>query len=285
MSRSYTAEERANRRRRSSKLASIHTNIDRYRRSGTSSVLRGSTLQAVAEGQGTQLKRFSNSDESFRIDPTTGLQVMNSIEEMQKRRWDKELEDDSLRFDPDGTSEEKRQQNYEWAINLCKEHVEQQQQNRKKDQQQQEEQQQQQPVAEKLDNSIYSIDDEETYAKYDLPPTQPLPPLDQLNLDQNPTTNPRELGFLPPSLPHSFLDIVPKWSRDRVGGISNGELVYGTYEEGIESCDPNTRIVYCVNSRENNCGCLLRCNKSASLVRCPKCNTVSPAGPELLGDK
>jgi len=53
----------------------------------------------------------------------------------------------------------------------------------------------------------------------------------------------------------------------------------------VESCDPQTRIVYCVNARENNCGCLLRCNRSASLVRYPKCNTVSPAGPELLGDK
>lgn len=277
MSRSYTAEERADRRRRSSKLASIHTKIDRYSRSGASSILRGTPLQSVAE-----IKRFSNSDESFRIDPTTGRQVMNSIEEMQKRRWDKELEDDSLKFDPDGTSEEKRQQNYDWAINLCKEHVAQQQQ---KQQDQQEQQQDQQPEVDELDDSICSIDDEETYAKHDLPPTQPLPPLDQLNLDQNPTTNPRELGFLPPPLPHSFLDIVPKWSRDRVGGISDGELVYGTYEEGIESCDPNTRIVYCVNSSENNCGCLLRCNKSASLVRCPKCNTVSPAGPELLGDK
>ncbi len=274
MSRSYTAEERADRRRRSSKLASIHTKIDRYSRSGASSIMRGPSLQSVAEGH--KIKRFSNSDESFRIDPDTGRQVMNSIEEMQKRRWDKELEDDSLRFDPDGTSEEKRKQNYDWAINLCKEHVA---------QHQQEQEQEQQSDLEELDDSIYSIDDEETYAKYDLPPTQPLPPLDQLNLDQNPTTNPRELGFLPPPLPHSFLDIVPKWSRDRVGGISDGELVYGTYEEGIESCDPDFRIVYCVNSSENNCGCLLRCNKSASLVRCPKCNTVSPAGPELLGDK
>lgn len=277
MSRSYTAEERAARRRRSSTLASVHTKIDRYSRSGASSLLRGPSLQSVAEGH--NIRRFSNTDESFRIDPNTGRQVMNSIEEMQKIRWDKELEDDSLKFDPDGTSEEKRQQNYEWAINLCKEHVAQQQQK-------QEQEQRDEPIEVQLEESIHSFYDmEETYTKYDLPPTQPLPPLDQLNLDQNPTTNPRELGFLPPPLPHSFLDIVPKWSRDRVGGISDGELVYGTYEEGIESCDPNTRIVYCVNSSENNCGCLLRCNKSASLVRCPKCNTVSPAGPELLGDK
>mmetsp|Transcript_14831 Transcript_14831/g.22813 ORF Transcript_14831/g.22813 Transcript_14831/m.22813 type:complete len:272 (-) Transcript_14831:12-827(-) len=271
MSRSYSAEERADRRRRSSKLSSIHTNISRYNRSsGKSSLFIGSSLSNISEGQGTKIKRFSNEDESYSIDPTTGLQVMNSIEEMQRRRWEKELEDDSLKFDPDGTSEEQRQKNHDWAINLCKEHVG----------------QEQQKVIERQNGSANSIEDaEETYAKCDPPPTQPLPPLDQLNLDQNPTTNPRELGFLPPSLPHSFLDIVPKWSRDRVGGISNGELVYGTYEEGIESCDPNTRIVYCVNSRENNCGCLLRCNKSASLVRCPKCNTVSPAGPELLGDK
>ncbi|KAL7491345.1 hypothetical protein ACHAWT_001875 [Skeletonema menzelii] len=274
MSRSYSAEERADRRRRSSKLSSVHTNINRYSRSGAASIWKGTSLSSVAEGQGTNIKRFSNADESYSIDPTTGLQVMNSIEEMQQRRWDKEMEDDSLKFDPDGTSEEKRKQNYEWAINLCKEHVDQMQQ-----------QQHQQPTITPQDDSIDNIEDEKTYAKCDLPPTQPLPSLDQLNLFENPTTNPRELGFLPPSLPHSFLDIVPKWSRDRVGGISNGELVYGTYEEGIESCDPNTRIVYCVNSRENNCGRLLRCNKSASLVRCPRCNTVSPAGPELLGDK
>ena len=277
MSRSYSAEERADRRRRSSKLSSVHTSISRYSRSGAASIWKGTSLSSVAEGQGAKIKRFSNADESYKIDPTTGLRVMNSIEEMQQRRWDKEMEDDSLKFDPDGTSEEKRQQNYEWAINMCKEHVLQHQQKQK--------QQQEQPAVEPQDESFDSTEDETTYSKVDLPPTQPLPPLDQLNLDQNPTTNPRDLGFLPPSLPHSFLDIVPKWSRDRVGGISNGELVYGTYEEGIESCDPNTRIVYCVNSRENNCGRLLRCNKSASLVRCPRCNTVSPAGPELLGDK
>jgi hypothetical protein len=268
MSRSYSAEERAARRRKSSNFTSIQSrSIGRHRSGPDSLMMRVSSLVTTPE---ESKKRFSNEDESYNIDPVTGLPVMNSIEDMQRRRWEKEKEDDSLKFDPDGTSEEQRQRNYEWAIKMCKEEVG----------------ELQQQVVEQQDESCpAAVEDTETYPKCDPPPTQPLPPLDQLNLDQNPTTNPRELGFLPPSLPHSFLDIVPRWSRERVGGISDGELVYGTYEEGIESCDPHTRIVYCVNARENNCGCLLRCDRSASLVRCPKCNTVSPAGPELLGDK
>lgn len=270
MSRFYSAEERAARRRNSSKLSSVNRMSSGRYRLGPES-LRISSLKTASE---TTTKRFSNEDETYSIDPNTGLAVMHSIEAMQRKRWDREKEDDSLKFDPDGTSEEQRQQNYEWAIKMCTEQVGQQQQHVVV------------VVVEQQDKSCSAAEeDPETYTKCDPPPTQPLPPLDQLNLDQNPTTNPRELGFLPPSLPHSFLDIVPKLSRDRVGGISDGELVYGTYEEGIESCDPNTRIVYCVNAREDNCGCLLRCPRSASLVRCPKCNTVSPAGPELLGDK
>jgi hypothetical protein len=269
MSRTYSAEERAARRRKSSNLSSIDgISSSRFLRSGTDSL--GIRLSSLATASEASKKRFSIEDEFYSINPITGLPVMNSIEDMQRRRWEKEKEDDSLKFDPDGTSEAQRQQNYEWAIKMCQEEVG---------------QLQHQVIEQQEESCPDVVEDAETYPKCDPPPSQPLPPLDQLNLDQNPTTDPRELGFLPPSLPHSFLDIVPKWSRERVGGIFDGELVYGTYEEGIESCDPQTRIVYCVNARENNCGCLLRCNRSASLVRCPKCNTVSPAGPELLGDK
>ena len=278
MSRAYSAEERAIRRRNSSKLSILQNASVRRLNITDSTSFRGDPIiSSVLEIDDHKIKSFTGNEESYGADQTAGLQVNDAIEVLQQRRWQKEMEDDSIKFDPDGTSENKRRQNYEWAINFCKEQV--------GNQQQQQQQQQTIKEQQEQDDSDQSLEDEETYAKCDPPPTQPLPPLDQLNLDQNPTTHPRELGFLPPSLPHSFLDIVPKWSRDRVGGISNGEVVYGTYEEGIESCDPNTRIVFCVNSRENNCGCLLRCNKSASLVRCPKCNTVSPAGPELLGDK
>eukprot|EP00970_Alexandrium_tamarense_P019975 scaffold14691_cov193-Alexandrium_tamarense.AAC.10 len=213
----------------------------------------------------TAKKRFSQFlDEAYEIDESTGRAVVNSVEEMQRKRWEKEMEEDSRNFDPNGTSTEERERNKTWAVQFAMQRaaaagfVE------------------QSTTDEDAPAEPYSNDIE----KCDLPPIEQLPPLKDLGLDET-SSKMRHLGMSPPPLPHEMADVVPIFARaKRRTGISDGMLVCGTLKEGWKACDSQKMIVLCVNNTPE-CGSYLRCSRKACLVRCPQCNTVSPAEPAV----
>ncbi|KAL7540526.1 hypothetical protein ACHAWF_006705 [Thalassiosira exigua] len=108
------------------------------------------------------------------------------------------------------------------------------------------------------------------------PPTPPLPKIDEKDLDlSEPMLNPRDLGIFPPPLPYKLIDLVPKGTRS-VGGIADG-IVTNNNHEGELSFDSESMVVFCTNAQ---CASQLICSRGASLVRCKNCDTVSPACPE-----
>eukprot|EP00571_Detonula_confervacea_P001559 CAMPEP_0172329476 /NCGR_PEP_ID=MMETSP1058-20130122/60902_1 /TAXON_ID=83371 /ORGANISM="Detonula confervacea, Strain CCMP 353" /LENGTH=354 /DNA_ID=CAMNT_0013046653 /DNA_START=182 /DNA_END=1246 /DNA_ORIENTATION=- len=204
-------------------------------------------------------ERFSQLLEiPYDIDKNTSDLVTKSLEEMSQERWHREVEEDSKNYDPSSTTEEKIQQNKEYALNMALQRAA-------------------EAGLKPAPESSSTSSAKSIYPKLDPPETQPLPPIDEDDFNiSEPPLNPQELGFFPPSLPHQLIDLVPKATRAR-GRIVDGIVIHGTYEKAWESCDSNAMVVSCINAK---CASFLHCSRGASLVRCESCNTVSPACPE-----
>jgi LSD1 subclass zinc finger protein len=206
-------------------------------------------------------QRFSQFlDRSYTFDESVGDMVIHSLEDMSKERWDREVEEDRKNYDPSGTTEERINENREWALNMARKRAEE--------------------AGYKLspDTQQESTSTKKTviFPKVPPPPTEPLPRIDEKDFEavSHSTFDPRELGLVPPPLPRQLIDLVP-FSRPDVG-IAEGIVIDGTYEEGWESCDSETMVVSCINT---HCDSYLHCPRGASLVRCGGCNTVCPACP------
>jgi len=203
--------------------------------------------------------RFSQFlDQSYVFDESVGDMVMNSFEDVSRKTWLKEVEEDSKNFNPDATCKEKLEQSKAWALKKALERVT------------------EAGYTPAHDSPQGSSEDNPTYTKVRPPPIEPLPQLSEEDFDiTEPPLNPRELGIFPPSLPHQLVDLVPKVSRS-VEGIVDGFVVHGTHEELWETCDSETMIASCI---KDDCASYLRCSRGSSLVRCEDCGTVSPACP------
>ncbi|KAL7462688.1 hypothetical protein ACHAXS_003059 [Conticribra weissflogii] len=223
----------------------------------------------------TVKKRFSSFlDQAYIIDETTGEAVVASVEDMLQKRRENELREDCKNFNPTVKTLEELEKNKEWAISMALRRAK-------------------ESGLTPNNNGSSSIDKNkkslhtaeiEVYPKVVPPPLEPLPTLDQLNLDSKPSAGDRDsIDVEPPKLPYDLTKFIPKRDRtDYEGGISDGMLVYGSYEQGWAACDSSSMVVSCINYK---CGSYLRCSRDASLVRCPKCNTVSPVGPELISER
>mmetsp|Transcript_23800 Transcript_23800/g.36198 ORF Transcript_23800/g.36198 Transcript_23800/m.36198 type:complete len:340 (-) Transcript_23800:283-1302(-) len=208
-------------------------------------------------------KRFTQFlDKAYVFDETVGDMVITSFEESSKKRWQREVQEDSKSFDPNSTTEEKIQQNREWALKMARRRA------GRNDP----------PPKPAEDNSS----NQNIYPKVQPPPTIPLPKIDEKDFElSEPPLNRGELGITPPPLPHQLADLIPKATRSKMEGIVDGLVFEGTYEEVLESCDPETMVVTCVNL---DCASYLQCSRESSLVRCGRCKAVSPAGPFLRGE-
>ncbi|KAL3790730.1 hypothetical protein ACHAWO_013549 [Cyclotella atomus] len=206
--------------------------------------------------------RFSSFfGQSYEYDPITGEPVLLSVEEIQKRKWEKEVEEDSRHFDPKGSSAEARERNKQWAIEMARKHV----------------------IAAGFEPEIHEEVNSDDCSQPEIetempapPPAEPLPPVEELNLGPKPETSlgPRSIGITPPLFPHKLTDIIPKHDLSDLVGIPTGAVVDGSLGDGWTSCDATTMLVSCMN---DECTSYLRCPRFTSLVRCSVCNAVSPA--------
>mmetsp|Transcript_9760 Transcript_9760/g.17689 ORF Transcript_9760/g.17689 Transcript_9760/m.17689 type:complete len:322 (+) Transcript_9760:155-1120(+) len=214
-------------------------------------------------------KRFTQFlDKAYVFDETVGDMVIKSFEDMSKKRWQREVEEDSKTFDPNSTTEEKIQQNKEWALKMARRRAAKAGHNDPAPK----------PSEDRSDSSNQNI-----YPKVQPPSTIPLPKIDEKDFElSEPTLNRAELGITPPPLPHQLADLVPKGRRSKMEGIVDGLVFEGTYEEVLESCDPETMVVTCINP---DCNSYLHCSRESSLVRCGRCKSVSPACPFLRGER
>mmetsp|Transcript_9768 Transcript_9768/g.20762 ORF Transcript_9768/g.20762 Transcript_9768/m.20762 type:complete len:275 (-) Transcript_9768:206-1030(-) len=220
-----------------------------------------------------QKNRFSSFlDQAYIIDEKTGEAVLASVEEMLQRRRENELREDSKNFNPTGRPMEELEKNKEWAISMAL---------RKAREAGLTPNNNGSSSIEETEKSSRRIE-KEVYQKVVPPPLEPLPTLDQLNLD-TPAGDRDSIDVEPPKLPYKLTKFIPKRDRtDYEGGISDGMLLYGSYEQGWATCDSSSMVISCINC---NSGSYLRCSRDASLVCCPKCNTVSPVGPDLISGR
>lgn len=230
-------------------------------------------LSNLSNDTETAKMRFSSFlDQAYIIDEKTGEAVVASVEEMLQRRRENELREDSKNFNPTGRPMEELERNKEWAISMAL--------RRAKDVGLTPKKSGPSPI-EETEKSSLSIE-EEVYQKVVPPPLEPVPTLDQLNLDTS-AGDRDSVDVEPPKLPYDLTKFITKRDRtDYEGGISDGMLLYGSYEQGWATCDSSSMVVSCINS---TCGSYLRCSRDSSLVRCPKCNTVSPVGPDLISER
>ena len=248
----------------SSEVSSITRRIRELSKQQQEKIIHNISLSSNSE---TAKQRFSTIfGQTYEYDSVTGAQVVLSIEDIEKRKWEAEVEEDSRYFDPTGTSEEVRKRNEQWAIDRARQHVINAGFGPK--------------VEDKDDavNGIHPYEDIETELP-EPPPYEPLPFVEDLNLGTAPkrTIGPRNIGIFPPPLPHKLTDVIPKLSRHKFNGIPTGIVVGGSLNDGWASCDSTTMMIMCINKRTEKCGSYLRCPRSASLVRCPRCHSLSPA--------
>ncbi|KAL3791898.1 hypothetical protein HJC23_010758 [Cyclotella cryptica] len=225
-----------------------------FRRISSSSTSRESVKQRLSSFFG----------QSYEFHPVTGEAMLRSPEEMEEKNWQREREEDSRYFDPQATSSERRVRNKQWAIDMALRRVA---------------EAGFEPEVKKEETVDYQTSD--SIIETNLPPPPPIqtiPPVEEFNLDSTAKTSlgPRNVGIFPPPLPHNISDVIPKLSRFDLVGISDGETVTDTLGDAWRTCDSTTMIVACMNSDSEKCAFYLRCPRSASLVRCPRCNIVSP---------
>mmetsp|Transcript_21661 Transcript_21661/g.45098 ORF Transcript_21661/g.45098 Transcript_21661/m.45098 type:complete len:417 (-) Transcript_21661:206-1456(-) len=230
-------------------------------------------LSNLSNDTETAKNRFSSFlDQAYIIDEKTGEAVLASVEEMLQRRRENELREDSKNFNPTGRPMEELEKNKEWAISMAL---------RKAREAGLTPNNNGSSSIEETEKSSRRIE-KEVYQKVVPPPLEPLPTLDQLNLD-TPAGDRDSIDVEPPKLPYKLTKFIPKRDRtDYEGGISDGMLLYGSYEQGWATCDSSSMVISCINC---NSGSYLRCSRDASLVCCPKCNTVSPVGPDLISGR
>jgi len=209
-------------------------------------------------------KRFSELlDKSYNYD---GKDIVNkALANLSDQQWQREIGKDAKNYDPSSTTEEKRQQNREWALKMC--------------------------LKRTTAAGYYKSESEDTpkkeehntnkmiSTKIDPPKATPLQPITEDDFKDIPVQplNPKELGIFPPSYPHKLIDIVP--TKNRNTRIVDGLCIHGSYEERLDSIDSETMVVACTNSK---CDSYLYCSRGASLVRCDNCRTVNPAIPETV---
>ena len=208
-------------------------------------------------------KRFSDLlDKSYNYD---GKDIVKkALANLSEQQWQREVERDAKNYDPSSTTEEKRQQNREWALKMCLKRT---------------------TAAGYHKSAPKDILTEEhdtnkmISTKIDPPKTTPLPPITDDDFKDIPVQplNPKELGIFPPSYPHKLIDIVP--TKNRNTRIVDGLCIHGSYEERLDSIDSDTMVVACTNL---TCGSYLYCSRGASLVRCDNCRTVCPGIPETV---
>ncbi|KAL7475468.1 hypothetical protein ACHAW6_001381 [Cyclotella cf. meneghiniana] len=203
--------------------------------------------------------------QSYDFDPLTGEAILQSPEDTEERKWQRDMKEDSRYFDPKATSSERREQNKQWAIEMALRRIS---------------EAGFKPEGE--EEEIVKSDPSDDFIETNLPPPppiQPIPPIEEFNLDSTAkgSLGPRNIGVFPPSLPHNIREVIPKLSRFDLVGISDGVIVNGTLAEGWRTCDSTTMIVACINNGPEKCASNLRCPRSASLVRCPRCNMICPA--------
>ena len=199
-------------------------------------------------------------DKSYKYDGDDMFK--KALQNLTDDEWKEAVEEDSKNYDPSHTTEEKIRQNRDGAIELAMKRVKEAGYN----------------ISEDNTTPEEAGGEESNYPKLDPPPIEPLPPIGEEDFKnvQQPALNPKELGISPPPLPHKLIDLVPK-AMKADDGIGDGVLVEGTFEEGWAECDSKTMIVSCTNN--DQCAALLYCSRQASLIRCEKCGTVSPACP------
>jgi hypothetical protein len=230
---------------------------------------RLSSVSSISSALKNQFSSFYG--QSYELHPTTGDVVFQSPEDMERKKWEKEVEEDSRNFDPNGISVQNRERNRQWAISMARSRVAEAGFEPEKDEEEEE------------------IVQSESAIETDIPlppPPDPLPPVEEFNLASPHETSlgPQNIGIRPPSLPHKLSDVIPKLSRFDLVGITNGAVVNGSLEEAWATCDSNTMIVSCINNDLEKCDSFLRCPRVASLVRCPRCKTVSPCSYRFSRD-
>jgi len=205
-------------------------------------------------------KRFSDLlDKSYNYDGKDF--VKKALANLSDQQWQREIEKDAKNYDPSSTTEEKRQQNREWALKMC--------------------------LKRTTAAGYHKSESEDTpneehnkiSTKINPPKTSPQPPITEDDFKDIPVQplNPKELGIFPSSYPHKLIDIVP--TKHRNTRIVDGLCIHGSYEERLDSIDSETMVVACTN---RICGSYLYCSRGASLVRCDNCRTVCPAIPETV---
>jgi hypothetical protein len=169
-------------------------------------------INAAAKG------RFSAFfGQSYEYDPVTGEPIPLSVEEIEKRKWEKEVEEDSRYFDPKGSSAETREKNKQWAIEMARKRV----------------------IAAGFEPEVQDeenlADSSQPEVETDVPappPAEPLPPVEELKLPKpEGSLGPRNIGITPPLFPHKLIDIVPKVGSSDLVGISTGIAVDGSLGE------------------------------------------------------
>lgn len=228
---------------------------------------RESSIQSLMSNQsGTDGSSSSLARNKSSFHGKSDDMAKKAVEKMSDEQWQEVVGEDSRSYDPSHTSEEEIKQAREWAIKMA--HKRAAQAGFK-------------PATETnatTDDDSSSMSANKTqYPKIGPPPIQPLPPLDEddFNSVSEPPLNPKELGIFPPSLPHSLSDLVPKASK-KSSGIVDGLVIHGTSQEVWESCDSDSMVALCTNDQ---CNAFLYCPRNSSLIRCEKCNAVSPACP------
>ena len=106
------------------------------------------------------------------------------------------------------------------------------------------------------------------YPKVPPPEIRPFPPLGPADFETVVPPTPRELGTPPPACPVRPINLVSTVPRQ--GGIATGVVD----DAGAEALAPDAMVVVC-----EPCGARLRCPRRVSLARCGKCKKVVPACP------
>jgi hypothetical protein len=247
----------------SSEVTSVVRRMSRLSKHQQEEFMRKVTMSTKDESVRERFSSFFG--QTYEYDNVTGEPVLLTAEDIEKRKWEKEKKEDSRYFEPNGTSAKDREQKRQWAIDMARKHVA---------------EAGFEVDVEDQENAV--IDCSSLDAETDMPPPpqmEPLPPVEELDLGPEPeiSLGPRNIGILPPPLPHKLADLIPKLSRLDVIGITNGIVVDGTLDEGWAACDSTTMIISFHSDGTETCDTYLRCHRSASLVRCPRCNAVSPA--------
>jgi len=187
-------------------------------------------------------KRFSDLlDKSYNYDGEDI--VKKALANLSEQQWQREIEKDAKNYDPSSTTEEKRQQNREWALKMCLKRT----------------------TAAGYHKSIPNDIPKEEHntnkmisTKIDPPKITPLQPITEDDFKDIPVQplNPKELGIFPPSYPHKLIDIVP--TKNRNTRIVDGLCIHGSYEERLDSIDSETMVVACTNKK---CGSYLYCSR------------------------